>query len=230
MSWCGLNPKTRRWGASWPDSDGYGTVSYATVGLGHAASRGTAPPRTKGSPWRLSRFREGRRRRRDLPQHPMKVTIGIFVVGPTLALLGVIPMIYWGLVSWVDIGLLFGLLAITGLGITVGYHRYFTHGSFKAPCPVKIALAIMGSYALEGSINQWVADHRKHHKFSDDRRPAFTSGGSEPPARPSARVSSSPTWDGSSPKSRPPWTRYAPDIRDDKDLQRINNAFPSSSS
>ena len=156
----------------------------------------------------------------------MKITIGIFVVGPTLALLGVIPMIYWGLVSWVDIGLLLGFWAITGLGITVGYHRFFTHGSFKAPRPVKIALAIMGSYALEGSINQWVADHRKHHKFSDEIGDPHSPWrfGTSRKAIGKGLVFAHMGWLFS--EEQATVDQYAPDIRDDKDLQRINSAFP----
>jgi stearoyl-CoA desaturase (delta-9 desaturase) len=56
---------------------------------------------------------------------------------------------------------------ISGLGITVGFHRYFTHGSFKAKRWLRIALALAGSLAIEGNIIQWVADHRRHHAFSD---------------------------------------------------------------
>jgi stearoyl-CoA desaturase (Delta-9 desaturase) len=56
---------------------------------------------------------------------------------------------------------------LTGLGITVGYHRHFTHGSFKANRPLRIVLAIVGSMALQGPVVQWVADHRRHHAFAD---------------------------------------------------------------
>ena len=59
------------------------------------------------------------------------------------------------------------MYAIAGHGITVGFHRYFTHGSFKAKRPLRIALAIAGSLAIEGPVVRWVADHRKHHAFSD---------------------------------------------------------------
>ena len=56
---------------------------------------------------------------------------------------------------------------LAGLGVTIGYHRYFTHGSFKANRPLRIALAIAGSMALQGPVIDWVADHRRHHAFSD---------------------------------------------------------------
>jgi stearoyl-CoA desaturase (Delta-9 desaturase) len=49
----------------------------------------------------------------------------------------------------------------------MGFHRYFTHGSFKANRPFKIALAVAGTLAIEGPVLTWVADHRRHHKYSD---------------------------------------------------------------
>jgi stearoyl-CoA desaturase (delta-9 desaturase) len=59
-----------------------------------------------------------------------------------------------------------GYLA-TGFGIAAGFHRYLTHGSFKARRGLRIALAVAGSLAVEGSPTQWVADHRRHHAFAD---------------------------------------------------------------
>ena len=56
---------------------------------------------------------------------------------------------------------------LTGLGITVGFHRHLTHRAFKAKKPVRAALAILGSAAVEGPVISWVADHRKHHTFTD---------------------------------------------------------------
>jgi stearoyl-CoA desaturase (delta-9 desaturase) len=156
----------------------------------------------------------------------MKVTIGIFVIGPTVLLIGVIPMAWFGLVSWVDIGLLIGFWALTAIGITVGYHRYFTHGSFKAPRGVKIMLAFFGSLALQGSINQWVADHRKHHKFSDEVGDPHSPWrfGTSRKAIAKGLVFAHMGWMFS--EEQATVDQYAPDIRDDQDLQRINRAFP----
>ena len=56
---------------------------------------------------------------------------------------------------------------VSGLGITIGYHRYFTHSSFKAKTGLRVAMAIAGSLAMEGPVVTWVADHRRHHKYSD---------------------------------------------------------------
>lgn len=64
--------------------------------------------------------------------------------------------------------IVFGIMYVaTGLGITVGFHRLFTHRSFKTTRPIRLLLAICGSMAIEGPIISWVADHRKHHAFSD---------------------------------------------------------------
>jgi stearoyl-CoA desaturase (delta-9 desaturase) len=60
-----------------------------------------------------------------------------------------------------------GLYVITALGITLGYHRMFTHRSLDASKRLRAVLAVMGSMAVQGSVITWVADHRKHHAFTD---------------------------------------------------------------
>ncbi|SHH57803.1 stearoyl-CoA desaturase (delta-9 desaturase) [Jatrophihabitans endophyticus] len=90
-----------------------------------------------------------------------------FVIVPFLAFLAAIPVAWgWGL-GWTDVVLFLSFYIVSGLGITVGYHRLFTHSSFKANRPLRIALAIAGSMAIEGPVIRWVADHRRHHAFSD---------------------------------------------------------------
>ena len=56
---------------------------------------------------------------------------------------------------------------LTGAGITVGYHRLFTHRSFETYRGVRYAFAVLGEMAVEGDVLAWVSDHRKHHQFSD---------------------------------------------------------------
>jgi stearoyl-CoA desaturase (Delta-9 desaturase) len=93
--------------------------------------------------------------------------VGVFVAVPMLALLAAIPLAWgWGL-GWHDVVIAVVFYVVAGLGISMGYHRYFTHGSFKAVRGFKIALAIAGSLAIEGPVLTWVADHRRHHKYSD---------------------------------------------------------------
>ena len=90
-----------------------------------------------------------------------------FVIVPFLAFLAIIPVAWgWGL-GWTDLALMLVSYVLTGLGITVGYHRLFTHSSFKANRGLRVALAIAGSMAIEGPVIRWVADHRRHHAFSD---------------------------------------------------------------
>jgi stearoyl-CoA desaturase (Delta-9 desaturase) len=90
-----------------------------------------------------------------------------FMVVPLLALAAAVPLAWgWGL-SWLDVGLAVVFYYLTGLGVTVGFHRHFTHGSFKAKRPLRVALAVIGSTAFQGGVIGWVADHRRHHAFSD---------------------------------------------------------------
>lgn len=72
----------------------------------------------------------------------------------------------WGF-SWVDFALLVVMYTATGLGITIGYHRLFTHRSFETIRPVKVILAVLGSMASQGTLLRWVATHRRHHQHSD---------------------------------------------------------------
>jgi stearoyl-CoA desaturase (Delta-9 desaturase) len=96
-----------------------------------------------------------------------QIALLFFIVVPFLALVAAVPLLWgWG-VSWLDLGLMTAMYFIGCHGITIGFHRYFTHGSFKAKRPLRIALAVMGSLAVEGPVVRWVADHRKHHKYSD---------------------------------------------------------------
>jgi stearoyl-CoA desaturase (delta-9 desaturase) len=96
-----------------------------------------------------------------------RVLVGVFVAIPFLALVAAIPLLWgWGL-NWHDVVIALVFYWVSGLGVTVGYHRYFTHGSFKAKTGLRVALAIAGSLALEGPVITWVSDHRRHHKFSD---------------------------------------------------------------
>jgi stearoyl-CoA desaturase (delta-9 desaturase) len=96
-----------------------------------------------------------------------QVTLYVFVIVPFIALAAVVPAVWgWGL-TWTDVGLFVGFYVLTVLGVTVGYHRHFTHGSFKATPALRIALAVVGCMAIQGPVVQWVADHRRHHAFSD---------------------------------------------------------------
>jgi stearoyl-CoA desaturase (delta-9 desaturase) len=96
-----------------------------------------------------------------------QIALGAFIVVPLMAV-AASGFVLWGNgLSLRDVVISTIAYAVTGHGITVGFHRYFTHGAFKAPTPVRVGLAIAGSMAIEGPVTRWVADHRRHHAFSD---------------------------------------------------------------
>jgi stearoyl-CoA desaturase (delta-9 desaturase) len=167
----------------------------------------------------------------DIPSTDLKarweqVALAIFVAVPFLALLGA-GFVLWGHgLSWVDLGLAVGFYAISGHGITVGFHRYFTHGSFKAKRPLRIALAVAGSLAIEGPVVRWVADHRRHHAYSDEE------GDPHSPWRygNSFRGLSKGLW-----HAHIGWLfdveqtdqkRFAPDLLADRDIAKVSRLFP----
>src|ERR1043165_2823136 len=92
---------------------------------------------------------------------------GTVTVLPILAL-GLVGWQVWSeLLGWSDLIVFAIMYVATGLGITVGFHRLFTHRAFKTGKAVRAVLAALGSAAIEGPVISWVADHRKHHAFSD---------------------------------------------------------------
>jgi stearoyl-CoA desaturase (delta-9 desaturase) len=96
-----------------------------------------------------------------------RIITGTVTVVPLLAV-GFAAWRAWaGLLHAGDVLVFAIVYVLTGLGVTVGFHRLFTHRSFKAKPAVRAVLAILGSAAIEGPVISWVADHRKHHAFSD---------------------------------------------------------------
>src|SRR4030095_7437940 len=91
-----------------------------------------------------------------------------FLIGTFLATLIGVPAYIWhfGLDGF-QIGLFLFLVISTGLSITLGYHRLFSHLTFQAQWPVKLFTLLFGAAAFEGSVLVWSADHRRHHKFTD---------------------------------------------------------------
>jgi stearoyl-CoA desaturase (Delta-9 desaturase) len=151
----------------------------------------------------------------------------VFAVPP--AALAVAGWLAWGgTLHWQDLVVFAITYAFTGLGITVGYHRLFTHRSFKTTRVVRALLAVLGSMAVEGPVIEWVATHRKHHRFSDH------------PGDPhSPHVGSAPGWRGAlgglahahlgwmfRGKDMANPARYAKDLLADRDLRLISRTFP----
>jgi len=93
----------------------------------------------------------------------------LFLVG-TLAL--ALVFVPWKLavqgLRWSEVAVFLVLYSLTGLAITVGYHRLYSHRSFQAAWPVRLAVLLLGAAAFENSALAWCSDHRHHHRFVDD--------------------------------------------------------------
>src|SRR3954462_1814510 len=92
----------------------------------------------------------------------------IGVALPVIAFVLSIVLLWHEAVGWLDLGVMAVLYVLTGLGITVGYHRLLTHRAFMTSKPVQYAFAIFGSMSVQGPVLHWVADHRKHHAHTDE--------------------------------------------------------------
>ncbi len=91
----------------------------------------------------------------------------VVIVVPLVALAAAIVLLWpWG-VSWTALALFFGMYIATGFGVTVGYHRLFTHRSFETGPVLKGILGVLGSMSVQGSIIHWCGYHRQHHQHSD---------------------------------------------------------------
>jgi len=105
----------------------------------------------------------------QIPEHETRdrVITG-FVTGLPFVGLGVVVAQTWqGWLRWSDVVVFAIIYALTGLGVTVGFHRLLTHRSFQTAPWLRATFGALGSAAIEGPVISWVADHRKHHAFSD---------------------------------------------------------------
>ena len=147
------------------------------------------------------------------------------IVAPFVALALLVGGVIDNGLAWWNLLLATVFYVVVALGVTVGFHRLFTHRSFEAWRPLKIALAVAGSLSFQGSIIGWVAEHRRHHTFTD--RP----GDPHSPVRPETErygrtrgfLHAHVGWFfGPSDTSR---ERYAPDLLADRDLVLVDRLF-----
>lgn len=150
-----------------------------------------------------------------------------FVVAPFLAVLAIIPVAWgWG-ISGLDIALFFAYFIVGGIGVTMGYHRYFTHGAFKARRGLKIAMAVAGGISIEGKVITWVADHRRHHAYSDKEGDPHSPWryGDTTGALIKGLYHAHTGWMFDREKTNK--ERFTPDLLRDKDIVRVNSLFPA---
>ena len=155
-----------------------------------------------------------------------QVMLYVYVIIPFVAVLAAVPLAWgWGL-GWVDIALLVVFYYVSGMGVTIGFHRYLTHGSFKATKPLRLALAVAGSLAVEGPVIRWVGDHRRHHAYSDrdgDPHSPWRFGNTTG-ALTKGLWWAHTGWLFDTEKTN--LDRYAPDLMADQALRRVNTLFP----
>jgi stearoyl-CoA desaturase (delta-9 desaturase) len=97
--------------------------------------------------------------------HKIANLIGVSV--PPIGLLAAIVLLWNRAIGPLELALMVSLYVVTCLGVTLGYHRMFTHRAFESSRVFRAIIAVLGSMAVEGSVITWVADHRKHHTFTD---------------------------------------------------------------
>jgi stearoyl-CoA desaturase (Delta-9 desaturase) len=103
----------------------------------------------------------------DLKTTGQQIALALSIAIPFAAVIAAVPVLWgWGL-NWRDVIIAVAMYAFTGHGVTIGFHRHFTHHAFRAKRWLQVVMAVAGSMAIQGPIVRWVADHRKHHRFSD---------------------------------------------------------------
>ena len=162
----------------------------------------------------------------DTQSRKEQVALAFFIAVPFVAIAAAIPLAWGGWLSWTDVAIALVMYAISGHGVTVGFHRLFTHKSFKPNRAVKIALAVAGSMAIQGPVIRWVADHRKHHKFSDRDGDPHSPWryGTDIKALSKGFMHAHMMWLFN--PEQTPQRKYAPDLMKDRDLVRISRQFP----
>jgi stearoyl-CoA desaturase (delta-9 desaturase) len=149
------------------------------------------------------------------------------VVLPFVGLVAAIGLLWNTWVSWTDLALLAVGYVLTGVGITVGYHRLFTHRAFQTKQWMRWTFAILGSMAVEGPVLVWVADHRKHHQFSDvegDPHSPHTGSGNGFVAAVKNLFHAHMGWLFVA-EGRADLTKYVPDMLSERGMKQISRLF-----
>src|SRR5512133_4111804 len=159
--------------------------------------------------------------------HRISNLIGAIV--PFIAFLAAIALLWNEYVGWHDLAVLALMYVITGLGITVGYHRMLTHRSFQTYKPLEYMWAFLGSMAVQGPVIAWVADHRTHHAHTDaegDPHSPHVGHGDGVIGVLRGLWHAHTGWLLSE-HGRAEWSRYAPDLTEDRGMRLINRRFVS---
>jgi stearoyl-CoA desaturase (Delta-9 desaturase) len=155
-----------------------------------------------------------------------RIVTALLVVGPIAALAVAVPLLWGHAVHLRDVVLASVFYVVSGFGVTVGYHRLFAHRGFRPARWLKIVLASAGSLAVEGSVVGWVANHRRHHVFSDKpgdpHSPHLHGTGIRAQLRGFAHAHVGWLFHGDTTSA----ARYAPELLQDPDAKLISRLFP----
>jgi stearoyl-CoA desaturase (delta-9 desaturase) len=146
------------------------------------------------------------------------------VVVPLAGVLAAVLLLWNRAVDAADLALLAGTYLITAIGITVGFHRLLTHRAFQTHPRIERVFAVLGSLSVQGSVMDWVADHRKHHAHTDregDPHSPHVGHGSGVAGLWHAHVGWLLETQGQA-----DWKRYAPELYEDPAMRRIGRRFP----
>jgi stearoyl-CoA desaturase (Delta-9 desaturase) len=146
------------------------------------------------------------------------------VVVPFAGVLAAIVLLWQSWVDWTDLAIFAVMYLVTALGVTVGFHRLLTHRSFRTAPWLERSFAVAGSLSVQGSVLDWVADHRKHHAHTDvegDPHSPHVGHGSGLKGLWHAHTGWLMETQGQA-----DWKKYAKDLYEDPKMKRIGKSFP----
>ncbi len=147
------------------------------------------------------------------------------VVVPFAGVLAAIVLLWDNWVNWTVVGIMVAMYLLTAVGVTVGFHRLLTHRAFQTYPWLERTFAVLGSLSVEGSVLDWVADHRKHHAFTDvegDPHSPHVGHGQGLAGFWHAHAGWLMETQGQS-----DWKKYAADLYEDGAMRRIGRMFPA---
>jgi stearoyl-CoA desaturase (delta-9 desaturase) len=151
------------------------------------------------------------------------------VLLPFLGVVAAAALLWNHFLSPLDLAIMAVMYMGTAIGITVGFHRLLTHRAFDTHPWLKYTLAVLGEMAVQGPVIDWVADHRKHHTFTDeegDPHSPHTGQGSGVDGMLRGLWHAHTGWLFST-HGQASSKRFAPDLLADPGMRRINKAFPA---
>jgi stearoyl-CoA desaturase (delta-9 desaturase) len=146
------------------------------------------------------------------------------VVVPFIGVLAAVILLWNRAIDATDLGIFAVMYLVTALGVTVGFHRLLTHRAFQTYAWLQRLFAVMGSLSVQGSVLDWVADHRKHHAHTDregDPHSPHVGHGSGLRGLWHAHTGWLLETQGQA-----DWKRFAPELYEDPAMRRIGRRFP----